>query len=258
MSIPTACPKTMPQNNANPLESQGQTAALGVKSPTIRREEPKLLNHLSRWHCELVPSKASTPPQSGAALSLALLKRRDHQGTHFIGKASELPSPLVVGGLASRLHRLCSIDHWSQTVIGEVGRCNGMARRSCDRYGRLVSRFPCCGVCCDRRSLRDAGLDLASNPRPSDLDSLLRPIIGAMKLIDWQQMFCTIRGPCRKEPMIYKYQWPAAMGRDESLVTHGMTSAHQISVYSNPQLRSYRKRFAARAIKPSEVHSPGM
>ncbi len=28
---------------------------------------------------------------------------------------------------------------------------------------------------CDRRALRDAGLDLTSNPRPSDLDRLSRP-----------------------------------------------------------------------------------
>jgi len=41
-----------------------------------------------------------------------------------------------------------------------------------------------------------------------------------VKLKEWQQMFRTIRSPCREELMLSKSQWPAAMGRNESLVTH--------------------------------------
>jgi hypothetical protein len=33
-------------------------------------------------------------------------------------------------------------------------------------------------------------------------------------------MFRTIRSPSREEPMLSKNQWPTAMGRDKSLVTH--------------------------------------
>ena len=32
-----------------------------------------------------------------------------------------------------------------------------------------------------------------------------------MKLKEWQQMFRTIRGPRREEPMLGKSQWPAAI-----------------------------------------------
>ena len=105
-------------------------------------------------------------------------------------------------------------------MIGEVGRCDGVTSGSCNRNRRLVSGPSCCGVCGDRRSLRDARLDLTPNPRPPDLDSLLRPDIRSVKLKEWQQMFCTIRSPCREELMLSKSQWPAAMGRNESLVTH--------------------------------------
>jgi hypothetical protein len=35
-----------------------------------------------------------------------------------------------------------------------------------------------------------------------------------------QQMFRTVRSPCREEPMLGKSQWPTAMGRDKSPVTH--------------------------------------
>jgi hypothetical protein len=105
-------------------------------------------------------------------------------------------------------------------VIGEVGRCDSVASRSCDRNGRLVSGVSGCGMCRDRRALRDARLDLAPNPRPPDLDSPLRAIIRTVKFKEWQQVFRTIRSPCREEPMLSKSQWPAAMGRDESLVTH--------------------------------------
>ena len=105
-------------------------------------------------------------------------------------------------------------------MIGEVGRCDGVTSRSCNRNRRLVSGLSCCGVCGDRRPLRDARFDLAPNPCPPDLDSLLRPVIRAVKLKERQQVFRTIRCPCREEPMLSKSQWPAAMGRDESLVTH--------------------------------------
>jgi hypothetical protein len=41
-----------------------------------------------------------------------------------------------------------------------------------------------------------------------------------MKFKHGQQMFRTISGPCREEPMLGKNQWPTAMGRNKSLVTH--------------------------------------
>jgi hypothetical protein len=71
-----------------------------------------------------------------------------------------------------------------------------------DRNGCFVSTLSGGGVSCDRRSLRDAGLYLASNPRPSDLDSPLRPIIRTLTLKHWQQMFRTIRCPRREKLML--------------------------------------------------------
>ena len=42
MSIPRAWQKLTPANNANLLDSQSQIDETGLKSPTIRREEPFL------------------------------------------------------------------------------------------------------------------------------------------------------------------------------------------------------------------------
>lgn len=105
-------------------------------------------------------------------------------------------------------------------MIGEVGRCDSMACGSCHRDGRLVSSLTGCGVGRNRRTHREAGFDLAPSPRPSDRDSVVRPIIRTMKLKQREQVLRTIRSPCCEEPMLGKSQWPTAMDRDKSLVAH--------------------------------------
>ncbi len=80
-------------------------------------------------------------------------------------------------------------------MIGEVGRCHGMAGRSRDRDRHLVRGLASSGMRRDRRLLRDAGLDLTSNPCPSDLDRLSWPTVHVTKLEERQQVFCTICGP---------------------------------------------------------------
>jgi hypothetical protein len=104
-------------------------------------------------------------------------------------------------------------------MIGGVGRGNSVASSSCDGNGHLIRSLASCRVCIHRGALRDARLDLASDPRPRDLDSPLRPIIAA-NFREQQQMFSTIRRPCREKPMLNQRQWPAAMNRDKSHITH--------------------------------------
>jgi hypothetical protein len=105
-------------------------------------------------------------------------------------------------------------------MIGEVGRCDRVASRSRNRDRRHVSSLTGCGMGRNRRPLRDAGLDLATNPRPTDLDRQSRPTIRTVKLEERQQVFRAIRGPRREEAMLSKSQWPATMGCHEPLVTH--------------------------------------
>ena len=85
---------------------------------------------------------------------------------------------------------------------------------------RRVCSLTGCGVGRNRRPLRDAGLELASNPRPTDLDRQSRPTIQTVKLEERQQVFRAIRGPRREEAMLRKSQWPATMGCHEPLVTN--------------------------------------
>jgi len=105
-------------------------------------------------------------------------------------------------------------------MIGEVGRCDRVASRARNRDRRRVSSLTGCGVGRNRRPLRDAGLDLASNPRPTDLDRQSRPTIRTVTLEERQQMFRAIRGPRREKAMLSKCQWPTTMGCHEPLVTH--------------------------------------
>jgi len=105
-------------------------------------------------------------------------------------------------------------------MIGEVGRCDRVASRARNRDRCRVSSLTGCGVGRNRRLLRDAGLELASNPRPTDLDRQSRTTIRTVQFEERQQVLRAIRGPRREETVLSKSQWPATMGCHEPLVTH--------------------------------------
>jgi hypothetical protein len=74
---------------------------------------------------------------------------------------------------------------------------------------------------CDGSLLRLADGDLASGPRPCDLDGTLRSIIGAALLKKRQDTFRTLCRPCRQEMMFDGIQKAAAMDCYKPLVSHG-------------------------------------
>jgi hypothetical protein len=62
------------------------------------------------------------------------LQCRHHQLAHFIRKLFELPGSLDVGRTATRRDCLSTVDHYTQAVVGGVGRRYRVARGSCRRY----------------------------------------------------------------------------------------------------------------------------
>jgi hypothetical protein len=105
-------------------------------------------------------------------------------------------------------------------VIGHVGRRHRVAGSTRRGYGRFVRHFSGCGMCSDGRLLCGADRDLASCPRPCNLDRTSRSIVGTALFKKGQHMFGTVGRPSRQETVFGDIKRAAAMDCNKTPVAH--------------------------------------